>query len=77
MNHVVGIVLIIISIICIPKYNYVYARSKDKSVIKGNYWAINSYANDKGSSIQYNYDFYIMEELYNKLDIKPVIVIRK
>ena len=66
-----------VKVISYDEYNYVYARSKDKKVIKGNYWAMNSYANDKGSSIQYNYDFYIMEELYNKLDIKPVIVIRK
>ena len=66
-----------IKIISYDEYNYVYSRAKDKKVINGNYWAINSYDNDKGSSIQYNYDFYILEELYNKLDIKPVIVITK
>ena len=66
-----------IKIISFDEYNYVYGRSKDKKVINGNYWAINSYTNDKGSSVQYNYDFYILEDLNNKLDIKPVIVIRK
>ena len=66
-----------IKIISFDEYNYVYGRSKDKKVINGNYWAINSYSNDKGSSVQYNYDFYILEDLNNKLDIKPIITIRK
>lgn len=66
-----------IKIISYDEFNYVYSRSKDKKVINGNYWAINTYVNDKGSSIQYNYDFYILEDLTNKLDIKPVIILRK
>lgn len=67
----------LIKIISYDEFNYVYSRSKDKKVINGNYWAINTYENDKGSSIQFNYDFYILEDLTNKLDIKPVIMLRK
>ena len=66
-----------VKLISYDEYNYVYARSKDRKVINGNYWAINSYEKDKGSSIQYNYDFYILENLTNKLDVKPVIILAK
>lgn len=66
-----------IKLISYDEFNYVYSRTKDKKVINGNYWAINTYTNDKGSSIQYNYDYYILEDLINKLDIKPVIILSK
>ena len=66
-----------IKVISYDEYNLLYSRIKNKEIINGNYWAINSYEEDKGSSVQYSYDFYIKEDYVNKLDIKPVIVIEK
>ena len=54
-----------------------YYNTKDKKDISGNYWAMNSYLRDKGSSVQSNNEFYIKEKLTNKLDVKPVIVLLK
>ena len=64
-------------LITYDEFNYVYGRASNKDVLNGNYWALNSFYKDYGSSIQYNLDFYVYENLTNELDIKPVIVLRK
>ena len=56
---------------------FLNTKLDEKSIINGNYWSINSYNEDYGSSIQYNYEFYILEKLTNKIDVKPVITIMK
>ena len=66
-----------IKIISYDEYNRIYSKLDKKDVINGNYWAINSYTNDKGSSVQYNYEFYILEDYTKKLDVKPIITIKK
>lgn len=58
-------------------YNYVYENISNKELLKGNYWAIDSVIDGRGSSIQFNYDFYVNEDFKNKLDLKPVITILK
>lgn len=66
-----------IKIISYDEYNNVYKKIADKSLISGNYYAINSYEKDKGTSIQYNDEFYILENLTNKLNVRPVISLSK
>jgi len=66
-----------IKIISYDEYNLLYSKSSNKEIIDGNYWAINSYEQDKGSSTQYGYEFYILEDYTNKLDIKPIIMLEK
>ena len=66
-----------IRIISYNEFNRIYSLLDNKKPISGNYWAINAYANDKGSSIQYNYEFYILEDYTKKLDVKPIIIIKK
>lgn len=66
-----------IKLISYDEYNYVYFKSKNRRVLNGNYWAINSYSKDKGSVVQGNYEYYILENPTSKLDIKPVILIEK
>ena len=66
-----------VKLISYYEFNYAYANSKNKSNLKGNYFAINSYINNFASSVQNNYEFYVLESVYNKLDIKPVIVLNK
>lgn len=66
-----------VRLITYNEFDYVYKRASNKNVLNGNYWALNSFYNDYGSSIQYNLDFYIYEDLTKELDIKPVIVLRK
>ena len=68
-----------IKIISYDEYNLLYTKLKknDKKMIDGNYWAINSYQIDKGSSIQYGFEFYILEDLTKKLDIRPIIEVTK
>ncbi|NLC47931.1 MAG: hypothetical protein GX758_01040 [Tenericutes bacterium] len=59
------------------EYNKVYANVDNKNIIAGNYWTINSSKTKKGSSIKYNGDFYILEDLTKKLEIRPVITLIK
>ena len=66
-----------VKLISYNEFNYVYSKAKNKNVLNGNYWAINSYSMDNGSSIQYNGDFYIYENFTHKKDIKPVIKLKK
>lgn len=66
-----------IRIISYDEYNRAYKLIDDKDCIRGNYYAINSYEKDKGTSVQYSDEFYILEDLTNKLDIRPVISISK
>ena len=66
-----------IKIISYDEYNRAYKLIDDKESIRGNYFAINSYEKDKGTSIQYSDEFYILENLTNKLDVRPVISISK
>ncbi len=68
-----------VKVISYDEYNLLYYKigNDNKKIIDGNYWAINSYKLDYGSSVQYNYDFYILEDLTKKLDIRPIIQITK
>ena len=50
---------------------------KNKTVLIGNYWLINSGVDNRGSSVQFNYNVYIKEEYTTKLDVKPVFTISK
>ena len=58
-------------------FNYAYSTAKNKENLKGNYLSLNSMEYGKVSSIQYNFDYYVLENITNKLDIKPVIIIDK
>ncbi len=66
-----------IKLISYDEFNYAYSKTKNKDVLNGNYWSINSVDLGNGTSIQYNLDYYILEKINNKLDIKPVIIINK
>ena len=66
-----------VKLISYDDYNYAYAKSKNKESLSGNYLSINSFEYGKVSSILYNYDYYILEEVTNKLDIRPVIIVNK
>ena len=66
-----------IRVITYDEFNYIYSKNNNRDLLNGNYWALNSYEFDKGSSIQPNYDFYILEDLTSKLDAKPVMVLKK
>lgn len=66
-----------IKVISYNEFNYVYLNSKNKSSVKGNYYAINSYINNFASSIQNNYEFYILENPTSELSVKPVIIYKK
>ena len=66
-----------VKLISYDDFNYAYAKSKDKKILSGNYLAINTFKEDKVSSIQYNNEFYILESPTKKLDIRPVILISK
>ena len=59
------------------EYVKIYDSVKKRSELNGNYWLISLGEKDKGSSVQYNYDVYIREELTTKLDVKPVITMLK
>ena len=54
-----------------------YVKDNNRQLINGNYWALNSYSFDKGSSIQYGFDFFILEDLTKKIDVRPVMVLKK
>ena len=66
-----------IKIISYDEFNRAYIKIKDKDILDGNYWSLNSYKDEKGSSVSYNYEFYILEDYTNKLDVKPIISIEK
>ncbi len=66
-----------IKIISYDEFNLLYSKLNDKKSISGYYWVINSYEIDKGSSIQYSNEIYILEDLTNKIDVKPVITLVK
>lgn len=59
------------------EYVKLYDEITNKSLLNGNYWLINLGEDDKGSSVQYSYDVYILEDFTNKLDVKPVITLLK
>ena len=67
----------LVKVISYYEFNYIYSHTKDKNVLNGNYWAINSFEEGLGSSIQYNQDFYVLEKYTNKLDVRPVITLGK
>ena len=54
-----------------------FEKIKNKTVLIGNYWLINSGVDNRGSSVQFNYNVYIKEEYTTKLDVKPVFTISK
>ena len=66
-----------IKLISYDEFNYAYSKAKNKDFLYGNYWSINSLELGVGTSIQYNYDYYILEKFNNKLDVRPVIIIDK
>lgn len=66
-----------VKLISYDDFNYAYSTSKDKTFLSGNFLSMNSFEYGKVSSIQYNYDYYILESVTNKLDIRPVIIIDK
>lgn len=59
------------------EYNSLYASIENKNYIIGNYWTMATSVSGKGCSIQYNGDFFVLENLKNKLDIRPVITLTK
>jgi hypothetical protein len=66
-----------VKLISYDEFNYAYVKSKNKEVLGGNYWSINSINYKNGTSILNNFDYYILENPTNKLDIKPVIIVNK
>ena len=67
----------LVKVISYYEFNYLYSHAKNKDVLNGNYWAINSFEEGLGSSIQYSLDFYVLEKYTNKLDVRPVITLSK
>lgn len=66
-----------VKLISYNEFNYAYVNSQNKSSLKGNYLAINSFTHNFASSIQNNYDFYILEDIHKNLDVRPVIQLSK
>lgn len=66
-----------IRILSYNEYVNIFEKIKNKTVLIGNYWLINSGVDNRGSSVQFNYNVYIKEEYTTKLDIKPVFTISK
>lgn len=66
-----------IRLISYYEFNNVISSSKNIESLNGNYWTINSFVQNYGSAVQNNYEFYIVEDLNNKLNVKPVITITK
>lgn len=58
-------------------YNSIYNKIENKNYLLGNYWTMTPSISGKGSSIQNNGDFYVLEDLKNKLDVRPVITLSK
>ncbi len=66
-----------IRLISYYEFNNIVSNSKNIETLNGNYWTINSFTKSYGSVVQNNYEFYILEDLNNKLNVKPVITITK
>lgn len=66
-----------VKLISYDDFNYAYAMSKNKEFLSGNYLSLNSFEFGKVSSVLYNFDYYILESVTNKLDVRPVIIIDK
>ena len=66
-----------IRILSYNEYVNIFEKIKNKTVLIGNYWLINSGVDNRGSSVQFNYNVYIKEEYTTKLDVKPVFTISK
>lgn len=66
-----------IRLISYYEFNNIVSNSKNIETLNGNYWTINSFTKNYGSVVQNNYEFYILEDLNNKLNVKPVITITK
>ena len=66
-----------IRIMSYTEYTNVYEKMKNKSSLIGNYWLISSGIDNYGSSVQFNYDVFVMENYTSKLDVKPVFTISK
>jgi hypothetical protein len=65
-----------VKLISYVEFNYAYVNSKNRTNLRGNYLAINSYVHNFASSVN-NFDFYILEDIHNKMDIRPVIQLSK
>ena len=59
------------------EYINIFDKVKKHSILNGNYWLMSLGENGKGSSVQYDYNVYILEDFTSKLDVKPVITILK
>ena len=67
-----------VRIISYDEYGYLYDNIKDKELIYGSYWMINSYrVNNGGMSVTNNAEVFINEKVTNKLDVKPVITLKR
>ena len=66
-----------IRILSYSEYVNIFDKIKNKTALIGNYWLINSGIDNRGSSVQFNYNVYVKEEYTTKLDVKPVLTISK
>ena len=66
-----------VRIISYNEYVNLFDKVKKHSILNGNYWLMSLGENGKGSSVQYDYNVYVLEEFTSKLDVKPVITILK
>ncbi len=67
-----------VRIISYDEYSYLYDSIKNKEILYGNYWTINSYKeNNSGISIISNGEVFLGEPVNNLLDIRPVITIKR
>lgn len=66
-----------IKVISYDEFNYAFSNAKNKESLNGYYWSINSIELGYATSILYNYDYYILENKTNKLDVRPVIILNK
>lgn len=66
-----------IRILSYSEYANIFDKMKNKKLLIGNYWLINSGIENYGSSVQFNYDVYVKENYTTKLDVKPVFTISK
>ncbi|MCI7084083.1 MAG: hypothetical protein MR938_05290 [Tenericutes bacterium] len=65
-----------IRIINYYEYSLIVNKFKDISLFKGNYW-MSDISNDNGYSLTSSGDVYIYENYNNKLDVRPIITIKK
>lgn len=66
-----------IRLLSFNEYNYIYSRILDNESIVGEYWLINSFNKEKGSIVDQKYEVYVLEQLTNEVDVRPVITISK